>query len=334
MPTKPNLPSTKDLLDIVLQAVSECGWYSVCLPSKNPYKVKIYKDAESYQLDIIIYNITHGGGTKRSAYERRIQWHVKNYKKEKGYKTLILGYDAKHRVFAGWDASKHISPKESSSLQIHQENLANAATCGFSPYNKGNDEIAIAFKPDFFVEYVRNLESLHTFGENQQDFEILENVTRKEIIPNETDIQLVSKPRQKTLQIISKAQRDNLFREKVMRAYNSRCAFSGIQLKLVDAAHIVPVSEVGSSDDTCNGIALSALHHRAYDRGLITFTENYKIIPNPDKIQQLRDDNLDGNLAEFLAGLRDYIDVPPDMKDRPNPSYIRTANRVRGWNIP
>ena len=183
----------------------------------------------------------------------------------------------------------------------------------------------------FFVEYVRNLESLHAFGESKQDFAILEEVTEKEITPNEELIQQVSAPRQTTVQTISKKQRDNSFRARVLRAYNYRCAFSGIQLKLVDAAHIVPVSYETATDETCNGIALSSIHHKAYDKGLITFNEKYQVIFNKKRFINWKEIGLDSGLKRFIGDLRPIIDAPPALSDRPNVIYIKTANQLRGW---
>ena len=98
-----------------------------------------------------------------------------------------------------------------------------------------------------------------------------------------------------------------------MRAYNYRCAFCSIQLKLVDAAHIVPVGIDTSTDETSNGIALSPIHHRAYDKGLITFNQKYQIIINEQEIIKLKEINLHGGLDKFRKGLRPIIDVPPSI---------------------
>lgn len=322
----------KYLLDFVSEAINESGWNLIYLNDKHPFKVKIFNDTESYLVKIIIYNVTHGGGRMRAANEYRIQIKEPQLEQEAGYKTLILGYYEVLQVFAGFDLSKHLGvPGYSASFQIKKEILEKASLKGFSACDKGNGEIAIAFRPDFFVEYVRNLESLHTFGESQQDFAILEQVTENEIIPNEELIQQVSASRQITVQTISKKQRDNSFRARVLRAYNYRCAFSGIQLKLVDAAHIVPVGYETSTDETSNGIALSAIHHKAYDKGLITFNERYQIIFKKSEVQKLQELNLHGGLEKFIGDLRPIVDVPPAISDRPNVGYIQTANQLRGW---
>jgi putative restriction endonuclease len=321
-----------ELLYFVSEAVNESGWNIIYLNNEHPFKVKIFDDTESYFVKIIIYNISHGGGIKRAANEYRIQLKEPHLKQEIGYKTLILGYYDALGVFAGFDLLKHIGvPGYSASFQIKAENLEKASISGFSPYDKGNGEIAIAFRSDFFVEYVRNLEALHTFGESKSDFAILEEVTDNEIIPNAEIVQQVSMPRQTTVQAISKKQRENSFRSRILRAYNYRCAFSSIQLKLVDAAHIVPVSYESSTDETSNGIALSAIYHKAYDRGFITFNEKYQIIFDEIEASKLQEFNLHGGLEKFIGDLRPIIHVPPDIKDRPNVAYIKKANELRGW---
>jgi putative restriction endonuclease len=324
--------SKKDLLYFISQAVFECGWNLIYLNNEHPFKVKIFTENESYFIKIIIYNISHGGGKKRAANEYRIQIKEPLLEHDTAYKTLILGYYRDLGVFAGFDISKHLGkPGYSSSLQIRAENLEQSAINGFSPCDKGNGEIAIAFRPDFFVEYVSNLETLHTFGQSEYEFSVLEGFAASSILPNDEIMKKISQPRQKTLQYISKKQRDSSFKARILRAYNYRCAFSGIQLKLVDAAHIIPVSFDTSTDETCNGIALSAIHHRAYDKGLITFNEKYQIIFKENEVKKLQDLNLHGGWEKFVTDLRPIIDLPPAISDRPNIHYITTANQLRGW---
>lgn len=72
----------------------------------------------------------------------------------------------------------------------------------------------------------------------------------------------------------------SLFRATVLASYDCTCAVSGISVpSLLQASHIIPWSE--SEDrrlDPRNGIALSALHDRAFDRGLITFDEDFRVV--------------------------------------------------------
>lgn len=72
----------------------------------------------------------------------------------------------------------------------------------------------------------------------------------------------------------------NVFRQIVLANYNRKCAISGIDLPdLLVASHIIPWSqnEIERLNPE-NGICLSALYDRAYDKGLIGITEKYQII--------------------------------------------------------
>jgi len=71
-----------------------------------------------------------------------------------------------------------------------------------------------------------------------------------------------------------------LFRATVMASYDFTCAISGINVPaLVQASHIVPWShEEGRRLDPRNGIALSMLHDRAFDRGLITLDRDLRVV--------------------------------------------------------
>ena len=71
-------------------------------------------------------------------------------------------------------------------------------------------------------------------------------------------------------------------------AYSYRCAFCGVQLNLTDAAHIVPVSHGADVDKTYNGLALCALHHRAYDQSLVTVWEDYTVRISETEEMRLR----------------------------------------------
>lgn len=326
--------SKPELFDIIVQSIYESGWNVIYISDRHPFRLKIYNGEESYLLKIIIYNLSHGGGYKRPHNEYRIQLKVPAIELEAGYKTLILGYWSDVGVFAGFDATKHLgTPGWSSSLQIKEENLRNAHINGFSPCDKGNGEIAIAFTPAFFVEYVKNLEELHSIGESSEEFEILENVSDGTLELNNTVIQQISPTRQTAVVSISKKKRDSSFKERVLRAYGYACAFCSVQLKLIDASHILPVSVEDSTDETCNGIALCSLHHRAYDISLVTLNNNYQIIHNEKRFKKLTEIGHDGGADSFLRKLRPIINVPPSVNDRPLIEYINRSNEYRGWDL-
>jgi putative restriction endonuclease len=101
-----------------------------------------------------------------------------------------------------------------------------------------------------------------------------------------------------------------------------------MQLKLVDAAHILPVAAPGSLDHIVNGIALSATYHWAFDNGLIFLDERYVMKVNAEREQQLAQLQLDGGLLAFKGPLG-KIHLPADQQQCPDVRFIRTANKYR-----
>jgi len=73
------------------------------------------------------------------------------------------------------------------------------------------------------------------------------------------------------------------FRAAVLASYEYRCAISGLDVPgLLNASHIIPWSQDEKRRaDPRNGIALNALHDRAFDRGLITFDKDLRIVVSP-----------------------------------------------------
>lgn len=74
------------------------------------------------------------------------------------------------------------------------------------------------------------------------------------------------------------------FRRAVLASYNARCCMSGLAVpSLLIASHIVPwVDDHKNRLNPRNGLCLSALHDKAYDRGLITVLPNFTIRVSPE----------------------------------------------------
>jgi putative restriction endonuclease len=70
------------------------------------------------------------------------------------------------------------------------------------------------------------------------------------------------------------------FRDAVLISYENRCALSGMDVpELLNASHIIPWStDDQRRADPRNGIALNVLYDRAFDRGLITFDEDLRVV--------------------------------------------------------
>ena len=80
----------------------------------------------------------------------------------------------------------------------------------------------------------------------------------------------------------TRRKRDPQFRDKVLRAYQRRCAVCGYDARLgdtlfgLDAAHIHWHQYLGP-DTVENGLALCSLHHVAFDRGAFTLSDRLSI---------------------------------------------------------
>lgn len=164
--------SKDDLFDLVVNAIRSTGWNVLFLPRPNDpsIRLQLYRGHERRQIRVYIWNVTPGG-KNRPEWEYRIQVtgaHQHQLAQDTGEETLILGWWQPAGVFVGFDFKKHSGPLGSSpSFQVSEDTLRRAATNDFAPYDKGNGEIAIAFRPDFFGEYMAQKNTLHEFGESQ-----------------------------------------------------------------------------------------------------------------------------------------------------------------------
>lgn len=93
----------------------------------------------------------------------------------------------------------------------------------------------------------------------------------------------------------------NVFRQIVVSNYSGKCAISGIDLpELLFASHIVPWSKNEEERlNPENGICLSALYDKAFDKGLIGFNENYQILLS-EKLQKKKDAEYFGKYFSHL----------------------------------
>lgn len=77
--------------------------------------------------------------------------------------------------------------------------------------------------------------------------------------------------------------KQHFFRRAVLSSYRGRCCMSGLsEPRLLIASHIVPWSKDKANRlNPSNGLCLSSLHDRAFDKGLLTVTLDYKIMVSP-----------------------------------------------------
>lgn len=74
--------------------------------------------------------------------------------------------------------------------------------------------------------------------------------------------------------------KQHFFRRAVLSSYRGRCCMSGLsEPKLLIASHIVPWSKDKKNRlNPSNGLCLSAIHDKAFDKGFITLNDDFTII--------------------------------------------------------
>jgi putative restriction endonuclease len=142
------------------------------------------------------------------------------------------------------------------------------------------------------------------------------------------DVRALSTERKRLVEITSRLSRLSSFKREVLFAYGHTCAVTRVQLRLVEAAHILPVGSPESADHVTNGIALSPTYHRAFDAGLIFLDDRYEMRLNENRITEFTGLGLAGGLQGFRSVLG-RIFLPPDRTQWPHRDFIRRANRYR-----
>jgi putative restriction endonuclease len=104
---------------------------------------------------------------------------------------------------------------------------------------------------------------------------------RNDSVENSTGIPRVDLPREgKEREAVVKTRvNQSFFRQTVLASYDNRCCITGLAIpELLVAGHIIPWAiDKKNRMNPCNGLCLNALHDRAFDKGLITITPDYRL---------------------------------------------------------
>lgn len=119
--------------------------------------------------------------------------------------------------------------------------------------------------------------------------------------------------------------KQHFFRRAVLSSYRGRCCISGLSdARLLMASHIVPWrSDKINRLNPSNGLCLSAIHDKAFDRGLITISDNHEVMLS----EQLKRNN-DAFVAQIFLPLEGRrIELPE--KFIPNITFLtRHRNEI------
>jgi putative restriction endonuclease len=119
----------------------------------------------------------------------------------------------------------------------------------------------------------------------------------------------------------------SIFRKMILAAYNHKCCITGISnTELLVASHIMPWSKDEKNRlNPMNGLALNAIHDRAFENGLLTIdADNYriKISPRIKAYQKLK------SIKQFFLNFEGKEIYLPD-KFLPGKEFLQVHNEKR-----
>lgn len=216
-------------------------------------------------------------------------FHLKN---EKGEFWKLVTYPGKEIPTT---KSKSIKSYRALINTVHAAQLSEELFMAFSDYLQ-REEIKAAILEKYFgirqvVKYSTN-ESYSSKIKKQILYDPEQNYARK--VKQSIDEQ----PKEVRDEFV--VLRSSVFRKAILEIYDNQCAISGLKVadarnrSLVDACHITPFAET-YNDSICNGLALSPTFHRAFDRGLIAVSDNYRVLVHPT----LKDFNPGAGLTQY-----------------------------------
>lgn len=103
------------------------------------------------------------------------------------------------------------------------------------------------------------------------------------------------------------------FRQMILNSFDNRCAISGIGIReLLVASHILPWNSHPTERlHPQNGLSLSRLHDGAFDRGLITFDDDLRLVLGKDLRAAVTNATLKQSFADFEG---QYLAVPRESQ--------------------
>jgi putative restriction endonuclease len=115
----------------------------------------------------------------------------------------------------------------------------------------------------------------------------------------------------------------SFFRKSVLAAYNFRCCITGLEIpELLNASHIIPwAKDEANRVNPRNGLCLNAIHDRAFDRGLITITPEFKV-----KVSTLIRQRDAGKAAQDFLFHYDGLEINKPERFLPDLSFLQYHN--------
>lgn len=127
-------------------------------------------------------------------------------------------------------------------------------------------------------------------------------------------------------QIVKVRVNQYFFRNSILASYNNTCCITGLQQpEFLIAGHIMPWSvDEKNRLNPQNGIAINALHDKAFETGLLTITTDYKVKISPLLFKQKKLKSVE----EYFLKL-DNRDIILPSRFLPDVEFLKYHNEVR-----
>ncbi|MEP7293587.1 MAG: HNH endonuclease [Chloroflexota bacterium] len=340
----------RDFANELVRVMNANGWNTPSLPDKLPNPLDITFQHEGVEINFIIYarKLTKQArdGSEPSDHGRpsgefHMQMIFEGDKKgrrgqlrfaDNSY-TLLWGFykAGDDSIIAAYEPEKHRDYAYSTSLQVKQEFIEKAYSTGVAFQLKNNGETVVIFRLDAIEDYLEYQSDLHSADQVMLN-EIFEEIETPLIVKNVLDQsveskeppELVAQKRKIALRMTARAIRSQRFKDGIMQIYD-RCAICDFQYDyILDAAHIVPVTDTEYGTDTyANGLGLCPRCHRMFDKGFILVDETGTIHINPHYAEEYQSQNRAGSLEMLNQTLRKTIWLPEKEEYRPSPENLR-----------
>jgi putative restriction endonuclease len=239
--------------------------------------------------------------------------------------TLLLGYSPDFGVFTAWEANLHRQFGASPNVQVKEGLLAEARDSGWavaSPRRvREGREVRVAFSPANFGHFLsvnKEADEQELSEEAREAFFLFRTpgASLDEPPEDEEDLEDYTQQQRERL-AATRLSRDSSFSPKVKDAYGHSCAICGIQMEVVESAHIIEVREEGSTDDVWNGVALCAVHHKLFDAHILVIRPNLGIAVNHEVVGHLESRGRSEGISHFVT--------PYDGEQITAPAFFATS---------
>lgn len=340
-----------DLTRILLDSFEKAGFVANLAPrftedsAANPRVILAHhRGAESNAFRISVWLMKYGRRPRPESSRRfRIAPPFDSRIMEYNPRTILLGYERKMGVFAGLDPRRHIQygdavPVRNTFVEVQKTLLDEGLKRGFWIDKTPDGEVVAAFWPEMLPLYAGHADNLRKFASDGKTLRVLQEAISSRSLPG-PEVGKLPPDHAAFVWALARENKDTSFQIRVKRAYDYRCALSGIQMQLIDAAHIYASKNEDSNDDVSNGIVLQPTLHRAMDTSLIYPKRlgpgHYEFWLNEFRVKTIVGNEWFEGLEWLEKLLRKKIPkdrLPKDPDQHPSKFWIKKANSDR--NIP